>query len=123
MKRNWLGDVALLAITVLTPGTALASTKPTMFVAAEQGLAWWLRIKLVPYSKSDGGLDVSEINEFLKARLAQRAVSSPSDSFVPICHMNFARNIDVVSSDRATQLEIAETFKEFPQSFYESFTS
>ena len=68
--------------------------------------SWEGSLTLVPNAKEEAGVSVDAVNVFIKKRLAARAVKSPSDSFIPICLMNFAHVQDVVSSDRATQAEL-----------------
>jgi hypothetical protein len=105
-----------------------ALAHPTMFVKETRGgetgdTTWEGNLTLVPNSKEEAGVSVEAINAFIMKRLSARAVQSPSTSYVPICLMNFAHVQDIVSSDRATQVEIRSDLETYPRSFSDTYVS
>lgn len=112
LRRSFVSVSAALSLCWST----LADSRPSIFVPDQTGYAWWSReVVIRPLATTVGRVGVAAINAYLAD---QSAVTQAK-----VCFLDSVLPGDILSVHRATQLEIDETLREFPNSFSATYTT
>lgn len=99
------------AIVLLSCASTPVYAGATVFVPAEKSYAWSVReLQFLPKKTSDEGVTIKQIDAWISAHRGMKSAST-------ICYMDFARDNEIVSSDRTTQSEIDRDLRAYPNSF------
>ncbi|MBS7671300.1 hypothetical protein [Croceicoccus gelatinilyticus] len=89
----------------------ISAAKATIFVNPGDGANFWATdFSILPTKTRDGGVDATDIDNFLNANRGMRSKSKT-------CFFEFVKEDEIVSPDRATDAQIKKTLAEFPGSF------
>jgi hypothetical protein len=100
-----------LALTLCCAVTFPLHAGGTIFVQKEAPYAWHGgKLSFIPKQKADGGITIAQIDAWVDQNSGMRTTTKT-------CFMDFVRNDEILGIDRATQDDIDETLKTYPNSF------